>query len=76
MADTVGLALNTTLVEALGLVWRGGRTFGLRLYHRLQKPADPEQAAQAHEEARAREDGAPAGRQPPSSSSKAASRAA
>lgn len=76
MADTVGLALNTTLVEALGLVWRGGRTFGLRLYHRLHKPADPEQAAQAHQEARAREDGAPAGRQPPSSSSKAASRAA
>lgn len=77
MADTVGLALTTTLAEALGFVWRGGRNLGRSLYHRLHKPADPEQAAQAEDEEAARgsaaEDDEP---QPPNSSSRAARRAA
>ena len=71
MADTVGLALTTTLVEALGLAWRGGRNLGRRLYGRLHRAAEPEEAAQATAE---RSGQAPA--QPPSSSSRAARRAA
>lgn len=78
MADTVGLALTTTLTDALGLAWRGGRDFGRRLLSRLREPAEPDEAAQARREGQdaPKDPGSGPEPQPPSSSSRAAKRAA